>query len=60
MMMIVEVKVNVEISNITFDDIKQVNQPIRDYLNDMQWVNENELWNMSLICEPREATPSAD
>eukprot|EP01102_Stenamoeba_stenopodia_P006360 TRINITY_DN1744_c0_g3_i1.p1 TRINITY_DN1744_c0_g3~~TRINITY_DN1744_c0_g3_i1.p1 ORF type:complete len:906 (-),score=236.37 TRINITY_DN1744_c0_g3_i1:10-2727(-) len=38
----------------------EVNQPIRDYLNDMQWVNENELWNMSLICEPREATPTSD
>eukprot|EP01103_Thecamoeba_quadrilineata_P020672 TRINITY_DN900_c0_g2_i1.p1 TRINITY_DN900_c0_g2~~TRINITY_DN900_c0_g2_i1.p1 ORF type:complete len:834 (-),score=132.85 TRINITY_DN900_c0_g2_i1:94-2595(-) len=26
---------------------------IRDYLADMQWVDENQLWKMSLKCEPR-------
>jgi len=30
----------------------------REYLNDMQWVDENELWNMSLLCEPRETASS--
>eukprot|EP01103_Thecamoeba_quadrilineata_P013977 TRINITY_DN4029_c0_g1_i2.p1 TRINITY_DN4029_c0_g1~~TRINITY_DN4029_c0_g1_i2.p1 ORF type:complete len:920 (-),score=181.35 TRINITY_DN4029_c0_g1_i2:173-2932(-) len=27
--------------------------PIRELLIDMQWVDENKMWNMSLKCEPR-------
>jgi len=31
---------------------------IRSYLLDMQWVDENKLWDMSLLCEPRDANPT--